>query len=571
MKETGLIDHEQNDRVLPLQFPFAKSGSSDQLLRIRHSALWAAYGDALGWISELTDAKGLARRTGGAPLQYPVEWKRRIGGRSGVTVRLPKGCYSDDSQLRLATGRSIRSDGFDVEAFSKVELPVWLSYALGGGRSTKAAAKHLSRRDAQWFANKYKGWANSGGNGAAMRIQPHVWASRNPGNPSTFLDDVILNAICTHSNPHGILGAVLHAMALAHAMVTEYPPEPEDLIGALERASSHVEKFWRDGEIGHIWMASFEEEAGSFNDAWKRSIADCKEAIESLAPARHLNGPEAYSSIIDTLGLRKNDRRGSGLLTSIAAVALTWCEMNPERALTIAANEIGTDTDTIATMAGAILGMNVDTEPPVEVMDADLFRSEARRMYEISIGQDPKGFRYPDLLHWTAPKTQADALIATESAEYGVLGLGPVKPVHDPIQSPNPVFLWQWVVTSFGQNLLIKRRSTIPRWGTGLESPVDNLVDVNADQPIKITNVLKQSGVLNHSKIETTEGDIRPQYESESISQRQLQRMIDHLEHHNYEDSKIGPALRRVASNCTVDQAHWFSAVLIERLRRVHR
>ena len=128
-------------------------------------------------------------------------WKRRIGGRAGVTVALPQGCYSDDSQLRLATGRAIRSDGFDVEMFAKVELPVWLSYALGAGRSTSAAATNLARRKVQWFANTFKDWTNSGGNGAAMRIQPHVWAARNLDDPMTFLPDVVRNSICTHSHP----------------------------------------------------------------------------------------------------------------------------------------------------------------------------------------------------------------------------------------------------------------------------------------------------------------------------------------------------------------------------------
>ena len=92
--------------------------------RVQRAVLWAAYGDALGWISELTDSAGLRRRTGGRPLTEPVAWKRRIGGRSGVTASLPQGCYSDDTQLRLATSRAIRLDGFDVEAFAKVELPV---------------------------------------------------------------------------------------------------------------------------------------------------------------------------------------------------------------------------------------------------------------------------------------------------------------------------------------------------------------------------------------------------------------------------------------------------------------
>ena len=129
--------------------------------QVRRSALWAAYGDALGWISELVGRRGLSRRTSGKPLRRPIEWKRRIGGRAGITASLPRGCYSDDSQLRLATGRAIRASGFDVEAFAKVELPVWLSYGLGGGRATGVAAANLARANVPWFANTFKGWANS--------------------------------------------------------------------------------------------------------------------------------------------------------------------------------------------------------------------------------------------------------------------------------------------------------------------------------------------------------------------------------------------------------------------------
>ena len=113
--------------------PPASNGHTpgERRVRTQRAALWAAYGDALGWISELTDSAGLRRRTGDKPLTEPVAWRRRIGGRSGVTASLPQGCYSDDTQLRLATSRAIRSDAFDVEAFAKVELPVWLSYGLG--------------------------------------------------------------------------------------------------------------------------------------------------------------------------------------------------------------------------------------------------------------------------------------------------------------------------------------------------------------------------------------------------------------------------------------------------------
>lgn len=107
---------------------------------IRRSSLWAAYGDALGMMSEFKGPKGVLYRTNGAPLREPIEWKRRFGPPGHLIVRMPRGCYSDDSQLRLATGRAIGPDGFDVESFATVELPVWMSYALGAGRASKLAA-----------------------------------------------------------------------------------------------------------------------------------------------------------------------------------------------------------------------------------------------------------------------------------------------------------------------------------------------------------------------------------------------------------------------------------------------
>ena len=88
--------------------------------RIRRSALWAAYGDALGFITEGVDINGVRRRAGTDWVEKTVAWKRRIGGKFGPTVVLPAGCISDDTQLRLATSRSIGPGGnFDVETFAK--------------------------------------------------------------------------------------------------------------------------------------------------------------------------------------------------------------------------------------------------------------------------------------------------------------------------------------------------------------------------------------------------------------------------------------------------------------------
>ena len=159
------------------------------------SALWAAAGDAVGWIGELTDERGVRRRVGSPRIHKPVTWRRKLG-RFGPTVQLPAGTYSDDTQLRLAVSRAIRASGeFDIEAFAKVELPVWLAYSLGGGRGTVAAATNLGRNNVAWFSNFFARndgpqYVESGGNGAAMRVQPHVWKS-DPSKHEAFIPDVL--------------------------------------------------------------------------------------------------------------------------------------------------------------------------------------------------------------------------------------------------------------------------------------------------------------------------------------------------------------------------------------------
>lgn len=549
-----------------------RAGATDRAGIVRRSALWSAYGDALGWISELTDEKGLKTRTAGAPLHKPIEWKRRIGGRAGATVTLPQGCYSDDSQLRLATGRAIRSDGFDVEMFAKIELPVWLSYALGAGKATSAAATNLARQRVQWFANTFKGWTNSGGNGAAMRIQPHVWSARDPGDPTTFLPDVVRNSICTHSHSRGLLGAILHALALAHTMARGHYPSPEELNAATEVAAELPDIIGSDIEVGNYWRSTFERESVTFRAAWARAIGECQQAIRAAADAPGESGTDRYTAIIDRLGLRDPSRRGDGSLTAVAAVGLTWCETRPEQAMSVAANAIGTDTDTIATMAGALLGAVAEEEPSVEVLDADLFRSEASRLAEIACGGKPRDHQYPDLLHWSAPRGRADTLVELDDSGLYVRGFGRAEAKSEPIPSSQGKFSWQWIELEMGQTLLIKRRSKLPRV-------------VEEDRGLRIMQSSYQTppaGSYPHNDAvdATAVDDVRSRDEMPSQtpsteqaglakSKADLEVMIDYLERHGYEDKIVGQAVHRVVNRCTTGETLAFLGMLIDRLREL--
>ena len=526
--------------------------SVDASLRIGRSSLWAAYGDALGWISELTDSKGLKRRTGGESLERPIPWKRRVGGRSGVQAALPQGCYSDDSQLRLATARSIRASGFDVEAFAKVELPVWVSYGLGGGRSTTAAAANLSNGKSVWWANRFKGWTNSGGNGAAMRVQPHVWAAPPPHHPETYLMDVVRNAICTHSHPVGLIGAVLHARCLGHVMRTGRLPSAADLEAVLNQVSELPGRIKEDSELLN-WLAAFEAAASPFVPAWKDAVEEACRALGRIVSIRASStddSPEVqYTRLLDALGLRSPELRGSGMLTALAAVGLTWIEARPKEAMRIAANALGSDTDTIATMAGALLGSIADEEPQVEVLDAALFRDEARRLAQLAHGDKPSPHQYPDLLHWSPPKSRSDVLARYGDDGLFVQGLGRAKALLDkPILSAGQ-FKWQWVKLELGQTLLIKRRRELPDFKESASFRIGATSRRRQAEP-RGRSSLSKAPANEEKSARPSDSDRHWRREYAERTENVL-KTVDFLQPRISDDATIGRVLKKVAQNGT--------------------
>ena len=573
MTERSLFPEE---RVSPMEAPVVAVGGArgvgERARRIELSALWAAYGDAVGWISELTDEVGLKRRTGGKPLVRPVEWRRRIGGRFGVSVILPKGCYSDDTQLRLATGRAIGIDGFDVEAFAKVELPVWLSYCLGGGRATIAAAGRLARPRSTWWANSFRGWTNSGGNGAAMRVQPHVWAAKDLRDPTTYLQDVVRNTVCTHSHPRGVMGAVLHSLCVGHALRTGSAPLPRDVGEAIQVGEGIPEIVGSDPEL-KLWRASFEQSARDFSEGWEVVLKEARAALEVAVGLRlEGKGRAGYEALVDGLGLREPRCRGSGLLTALAATCLAWCEERPEEAIRIAANAVGTDTDTIGTMAGALLGATSKTEPPY-VLDSELFRAEARRLSDIAVGRSRSGHAYPDLLHWLAPKTRADALVRSKDGGLVVRGLGRVGDADCVDGSPavrHGNFGWRWVRLELGQTLLIKHRDTIPaEMGTHpvLES-IARPRDEAAERP-----TTREEGMAP-----ATPSERQPYSESRPVRvavgggrEDRIPKVVAYIADRIADDRAVGSALRRVVRTGTTGEVAAFVAALVELLRRDSR
>lgn len=434
------------------------------------SALWAAYGDAIGFTTELASASMVKQRTGAAgPVSTTVRWQRLIGGRFGALVEMPAGTYSDDTQLRLATSRSIQQDGFfDVESFAKIELPVWLGYALGGGLGSKAAATSLASSSISWFSNFFRTdkatYVGGGGNGAAMRVQPHVWAATDLSEPLTYLASVVRNAVATHGHVRGIAGAMIHAETLAYVLREEKLPHPEEwahFASVLHLLPRIVDA---DSDLRTFWLPTWERESGftiaeASGTVGKEWVAACSETADDIC-----KNAAGYATIVERLNGLRPEERGSGLKSALFSICAAWAfrESGPAQALVAVANLLNSDTDTIATMTGALLGaLPNQLEPDGAIQDRDYICFEATRLYEVSQRMGRNSFSYPDLLYWQAPKTPLDTLgsVGEQNALYGLGEAEATGPVYATKQSDTG---FQWFRLDFGQTVLCKRR-TKPR------------------------------------------------------------------------------------------------------------
>jgi ADP-ribosylglycohydrolase len=549
--------------------------------------LWAAWADALGFISELTDDAGLRRRLAGRPLNAPLTWTRRVGGRFGVDVQLPAGCYSDDTQLRLAVARTVSNRGFDVDAFARIELPVWPAYALGGGRATKAAAANLAKSGIPWFGNFFTGWTDAGGNGVAMRIQPHVWAAPHPGDLGPHLVDVLLNAVTTHGHPRGIIGAVLHALALGSALDSGQVPGPDRWLSLLDMTEQTLKLLDHHPELSSLWRPSWEKTTGQrLDEAWRITIDECRKmlldtqpAVDALITADASGHDSAYAELVGSLGLADSKTRGSGTATALAALALAAAYPNdPSDAALLSARAVGTDTDTIATMAAAIIGAVADVPPPEPLLDAEHLGREATRLASIAARQPTSAFSYPDPLHWTPPQTQLDA-VGTIDGALALAGLGWLEPVPDsePIAARGSA--WQWMRSDFGPTFLLKRRVEVRPLPPGARpfrrepgAPTHQVARNSANRQTPLyeddgMHTEHSTGLGQAGTVDLPTAGAR-RSKSEGPTEVDVDQMLTWVARRGYADDAIGYAIRRIVGLGTLEQLQAFTTALWARAKR---
>lgn len=332
-----------------------------------NSILLSAIGDALGWITEFEKSvESIENKYDKLTIDSFYNWEKYVGGRfNGYLDKINAGSYSDDTQLLLSVARSIKLDGsLENYFFSKIELPAWLLYARGAGRTIKNAARKIERKSAQWNSNffTYKAgnstldYRDSGANGAAMRILPIALA--NHKDEEKIKEQIFSNSIVTHGHPRAIAGAILYGIAINSML-------------KFENYNFNYKKFLT--EIGENIEAKFKlsflhkKEYASWLNKWNKNSTSKFEAIYEETVIEILNFlREAYMFLRDkkdtklalkSFGCYSPETKGSGVSTVVAGIYLA-CNFfdKPETAIISAVNSIGTDTDSIAAFTGGLIG-----------------------------------------------------------------------------------------------------------------------------------------------------------------------------------------------------------------------
>jgi ADP-ribosylglycohydrolase/catechol 2,3-dioxygenase-like lactoylglutathione lyase family enzyme len=419
------------------------------------AALAFAIGDALGWPVE---PRG--NRVGGTKDLRPelalTSWARREGGRHAPHEEsMPAGMYSDDTQLMLAVARSLRHEDW-WQHLTRVELPWWQQYELGGGGAMRRAAQSWAKRKAPWDPGGAKGYWDAGGNGAAMRVLAHCAAGGD--DFAEVRDRVLADGAATHGSPVALVGAQAYAYSLWLSLRRKEPlgwgQLLSEVLGAVEE--------WARIDPAAAPMGWAQAAPDDYAEQWARTVEGFTERL-SYARNQMAHGALAIDDdVLRDLGCF-SAQSGAGTVTAAGALYLASRHAaEPAQGLLRAAFARGADTDTLASMTGALLGavhgpdwLGAVSE---QLVDADLIRRTAA---DFERGDQPAGPAYEKGDQRLVEEKLARALPRTEGALpfYGKVAVIEVRDLDNRLSR---IRSW-WLKNTEGQTFRIKRTSRAQR------------------------------------------------------------------------------------------------------------
>ena len=290
----------------------------DYKSKYRGALLGTAIGDALGrpW-----EARGAAAN--GESLESLARYRSWRGWRGG-----PVGTVTDDTQLTICVAESLCALGrLDPEDLAR-RFVRWMPEARGPGVATLRAVEELAR-GVPWD----RAGVDSAGNGAAMRVAPI--ALFHPVDIEPLRHDAAVSAVVTHANQMAVASAIAQAFMVAwcvhrqpHALTGE-SLRSELLAGLVVVlagvAESEVRERRKDGP----------------------AITRLRDRLVEAFDMRFASPKEAFDHF----------HNGAFVLESLPAAL--WCFLrfwDDPRQVILTAVQGGYDADTVASMAGALVG-----------------------------------------------------------------------------------------------------------------------------------------------------------------------------------------------------------------------
>lgn len=439
--------------------------------KISGAILGAAIGDALGWPQERPNLRSGIRsksRLSSVSTGFST-WHRRSGGRFfAYEETINAGEYSDDTQLILATIRSMKKGINWNRAFCLEELPLWLLYERGGGRSTKSAAESWLNGIPPWHetpnnSDAVKRYFGAGGNGVAMRILPHALLQNN--TDLSMYRQIMLNGISTHGHPVALVGALLYGKSVNIAFHNKATLRLGALIDELIETKSNWSAMPKPDGGFEEWSLAANKFSNRYGKEWEVAVNNVLEGLSICRQALQRGALAIDSQTLQQIGCFDHRLNGAGTVAALAAVYLaSRYAADPNTGLLEAAFAVGADTDTIASMLGGILGALLGTEWIIsdwqQVQDYKYLKSVANTM--MSLSPDTSAIQSSDIEHWRRNQTAAvlDILERNTAKELDLGPLGRATVVntinHKPLTKSTRAKSWKISLDS-GQTIYVNK------------------------------------------------------------------------------------------------------------------
>lgn len=433
------------------------------LARAEGAMLAAASGDALGWPIE---PRG--NRVGGTRDLEPqlafIDWTRREGGRYAPHERrIPAGTYSDDTQLLLAVARSVGLGDEWWQHFTRLELPMWTLYELGGGGAVKRAAQSWAKGVAPWAQPKpadRRKYFEAGANGVVMRVLPHAIYSAQDDTFLPIAERIVADGVATHGHPRAHVGA----LAAGYSMWIALRWQGKVDYGALIEHCIDERHAWSAMPTltaeAPDWHERAEEALGSdYPQIWAQTVEEMLGLLDTCRTAIGRGSLARDSQVLEELGAFGREG-GAGTRTAAVAIYLASRYLaRPSAGLLAAAFARKSDADTIACVTGALLGALSGTDwidgLARNLQDADYIRQLAETL----------ALRKPidvDTTEWR-PQIKRNLLERLQRLDVGERLPLPVfkdarvnRIEHPDTRSANEITTW-WLDTTIGQHIAITK------------------------------------------------------------------------------------------------------------------